>query len=447
MNEHCRICSELIIYGSCPNCGDNQGNETCKDCGGPMSDDGDLIWCDSCVTDNLEFTEAVTEASGLAHVMSVEFNQPEKAKRSKKSIFWMSLGVLFIIGLISSYCEDENQDATPSEVPATSMASPTTMASTTSMTPTTSVVPTTTEAAPTIVGLPVYPDPDSVLIAQRLLVALGEPVVVDGVWGPATEEAWNELRSEYGLNEGGLDSGMWRALLRGENESWREPSSSGSLEGLMVPSTAVLIKEKSSTGQILESAEYVLPHQASYTEVVNWYEDQYLQEDINSWNWCTARVISVTADVSSAAMFYWWQGQEGYDYPQIPNVLRVNIIKNGNGRVDIRVTLLDRLDTECDNPPALAVVTTSTTTTTTTTTAAPTTTTTTWEPSPLMRCEIGQHLPSCLALAGVSRFTYNDCATLLYGIDNRGIDFQENWYVWDVYDDKLTVSLSPYGCL
>ena len=69
------------------------------------------------------------------------------------------------------------------------------------------------------------------------------------------------------------------------------------------------------------------------------------------------------------------------------------------------------------------------------------------EPSPLMRCEIGQHLPSCLALAGVSNFTYNDCVDALYDWGNRGIDFQENWYVWDVYDDKLIVSLSPYGCL
>ncbi len=330
--------------------------------------------------------------------------------------------VLLVFLLLASACTVHEE----ADVPESSIAPTTTTASTTVVT-TTAARSTTTKppSPPTLTGLPVYPNPNVVVVAQRLLEALGTPVPVDGAWGPKTEAAWFDLRADFGLDEGGLDEEMWNAILKTDGE-WPLGEKIGSFKNILVPETAVFISDDVSGGiDISESAWYVLPHQADPAKIRTWYQTRYFKEDIGSWNWCEALSPANTPGFSQ---YFWWSGNS--------RMLSIEIRDWPNGRVDILMAVENGVTLEgCDGFGTP----TTTTQRVVTTTRAPSSSS-----SNEVYCYAGMNLESCEDLVGLSagdRLPTIDCSG-----SGRGVWWASNWWILYFEGGYPVISKSSLWC-
>ena len=337
---------------------------------------------------------------------------------------------LLLFLLVASACTvPEEVDVSESSIPTTTTVTPTsTVVTTTTVARSTTTKP---PSPPTLTGLPVYPEPNVVVVAQRLLGSLGTPVTVDGAWGPRTEAAWFDLRADFGLDEGGLDEEMWKAILMAEGE-WPLEEKTGDFKNILVPETAVFIADDVAGGLgISESARYVLPHQADPAKIRTWYQTRYFKEDIGSWNWCEA--LS-PADTPGYSQYFWWSGDS--------RMLSIEIYDRLNGRVDILMAVENGVALDgCDgygSPP--------------TTTQRPTATTRAPAPAPApatpssdeVYCYAGMNLETCEDLVGLSagdRLPTIDCSG-----SGRGVWWAANWWILYFQGGYPVISKSSLWC-
>ena len=169
---------------------------------------------------------------------------------------------------------------------------------------------------------------NEVEFAQRFLTDLGYPTLASGSWGPDTEKAVLELRSNYGLGAGGFDQDLWQKVLSSEppGDSLLGQRDSD-VEGIMIPASAVYIGGVEDESFVTSGARYMLPYfQDDTMEVSQWYQSRYLAKDHDSWRWCRQ-----TTEGSGRLRFYWWQEPD--------RMLVVLVREMGRGRVDILIAV------------------------------------------------------------------------------------------------------------
>jgi len=161
-------------------------------------------------------------------------------------------------------------------------------------------------------------------VLQRLLTATCCARGDDGVWGPKTQESLTQLRSDLGLDEGGLDSQLWEAVL-GRPPVWSEEIITSVVGGLPIPTNAVLLSSAESS-----AAHYLIAAATTRLDVYSWFSDAARGKDFAPWQWCSVELGPATGDVTTLK---WWQETGSSAGPLLTLVIR----DMGAGRVDIRI--------------------------------------------------------------------------------------------------------------
>ena len=168
-------------------------------------------------------------------------------------------------------------------------------------------------------------DPIAVKAAQNLLASFAIRVSADGKWGPRTEKGLLALRAQLGLQPGALDETLWHAVL-----TLPAPASFGkavkSVEGLMVPESAVRLDSKVSGLGVTEAARYVMPFAADASAIANWILFVHPAVQRGSWRWCESDRVQ-----PNVVRLFWWQRPD--------KMLDLVVTDLGVGRVEIQLAV------------------------------------------------------------------------------------------------------------
>jgi|GEM_PF-5904382 len=175
----------------------------------------------------------------------------------------------------------------------------------------------------TFSGLPMY-TPGSlnlaeVLGAEGLLKSYSLISKIDAKISEQEISKLNDLRSIYGLPNGGVDQFLWKKIF--ETPAPSEISGSDiAFESLLLPTPAIPAGVDVPASQPIKTARYTVGFNADPVLISEWLRsnNQYL----DGWRWCEE-----DSTTSSTARYFWWK-RNG-------EMLSVDVQPMGTGRVDI----------------------------------------------------------------------------------------------------------------
>ena len=228
---------------------------------------------------------------------------------------------LVAAGLIASGCATQSSGTRPTLPPW----SPKPTEATSPLPTTTAVVATTTTTITRrldLDGLPLVTmsetDETTTRVVQRLLNAVCCDRLVDGDWGPKTQESLDDLRSTLGLTTGGVDKAFWEAFFA--QQAFSNRGGSDLPHGLQLSSATIELASDE------ESFLAVFAGGHSLFRVRKMF-DRVIDRSLSEVPWCG----QINADGSTVLR---WRTNQGSGVGQ---GISITITDMGGGRIDLLI--------------------------------------------------------------------------------------------------------------